>query len=73
MSAGLVRSNICAASLEFSRSGALSLSPYNEERVESEAEIGSSEFRAGEFTCGFIEQLPKAKIGDTSLIWPNTN
>ncbi|MCF7875729.1 hypothetical protein K9M06_01605 [Candidatus Bipolaricaulota bacterium] len=29
---------------------------YRKERVESEAEIGSSEFRAGEFTCGFIER-----------------
>jgi len=25
----------------------------------SEAEIGSSDFHAGEIACGFIEQLPK--------------
>ncbi|MBS3814695.1 hypothetical protein KGY63_04865 [Candidatus Bipolaricaulota bacterium] len=29
------------------------------ESMGSEAEIGSSEFHAGEFTCGFIEQLPE--------------
>ncbi|MFW6005820.1 MAG: hypothetical protein ACOC9A_00070 [Candidatus Bipolaricaulota bacterium] len=32
-----------------------------EERVESEAEIGSSEFHAGEFTCGFIGRESKSQ------------
>ena len=27
--------------------------------LESEAEIGSSDFHAGEIACGFIEQLPE--------------
>ncbi len=27
--------------------------------MESEAEIGSSDFHAGEIACGFIEQLPE--------------
>jgi hypothetical protein len=29
------------------------------ERAGSEAEIGSSDFHAGEIACGFIEQLPE--------------
>ncbi|MEF8837352.1 MAG: hypothetical protein V5A87_05810 [Candidatus Bipolaricaulota bacterium] len=33
-----------------------------EEKVESEAEIGSSDFHAGEIACGFIERLPKIKL-----------
>jgi len=29
------------------------------ERAGSEAEIGSSDFHAGEIACGFIEQFPE--------------
>ncbi|MBS3735609.1 MAG: hypothetical protein V5A87_00625 [Candidatus Bipolaricaulota bacterium] len=32
------------------------------ESMGSEAEIGSSEFHAGEFTYGFIEQLPENNV-----------
>ena len=32
------------------------------ERAGSEAEIGSSDFHAGEIACGFIEQLPEDLI-----------
>ncbi|MBS3765322.1 hypothetical protein KGY71_02255 [Candidatus Bipolaricaulota bacterium] len=59
MTAGLDRSNICAASLEFSRSGSLPLSLTNKERVESEAEIGRGDFHAGEIAPGFVERFPK--------------
>ncbi|MFP4136365.1 MAG: hypothetical protein ACLFTO_04980 [Candidatus Acetothermia bacterium] len=55
----LGRSDICAASLEFSRSGALPSLLLNKERVESEAEIGRGDFHAGEIAPGFVERFPK--------------
>jgi hypothetical protein len=30
--------------------------------MESEAEIGSSDFHAGEIACGFIERLPEVSF-----------
>ncbi|MBS3766080.1 hypothetical protein KGY71_06130 [Candidatus Bipolaricaulota bacterium] len=59
MTAGLVQSDIPAASLEFSRFGALPLSLKNKERVKSEAEIGRGDFHAGEIAPGFVERFPK--------------
>ncbi len=56
ISAGSVRHMRCIAGIFSVRSPFVA---YKKERVESEAEIGSSEFRAGEFTCGFVERLPK--------------
>ncbi|MBS3765627.1 hypothetical protein KGY71_03795 [Candidatus Bipolaricaulota bacterium] len=35
------------------------MSLKNEERVESEAEIGRGDFHAGEIAPGFVERFPK--------------